>query len=504
MPTQSPTESVAESSPAPKRRGISAILALFIVVLTLATSIIFTGQLDWSRSDDSAKDQPQRHLRVSLSHTDHHGFYKQALKDGPSVTRACLECHPNAAQEVMHTRHFTWLGDTTPIPGNGPNHTLPQRIGKRNLVNNFCLSVESNWPRCTNCHAGYGWVDASFDFSNSSNVDCLICHDGSGSYVKASGGLPAANVNLLAVAESVGRPTRANCGSCHFAGGGGDAVKHGDLDATLNFPHPRNDVHMGRANFACIDCHRAQKHKIPGQGMSVAVGEGQRVSCTDCHAAQPHNNARLNQHTPVVACATCHIPWLAPDSPTKLVWDWSTAGRETSEKDPHVYMKEKGSFVYQSHVIPEYYWYDGRSERYLKGDPVDASRGVDINRPLGVRGSKGSMLMPFKVHRGKQPFDTENDILLVAQTYGEQGYWKTFDWMQSLRLGSAAAGLPFSGKYDFIATRMYWPISHMVAPAERALGCVDCHSDGGRLDWQALGYDTDPALRSPLAMRGAP
>ena len=27
------------------------------------------------------------------------------------------------------------------------------------------------------CHAGYGWVDDSFDFSKRENVDCLVCHE---------------------------------------------------------------------------------------------------------------------------------------------------------------------------------------------------------------------------------------------------------------------------------------------------------------------------------------
>ena len=43
------------------------------------------------------------------------------------------------------------------------------------------------------------------------------------------------------------------------------------------------------------------------------------------------------------------------------------------------------------------------------------------------------------------------------------------------------AGLPFSGKVDFIETEMYWPIAHMVAPKEKALACTECHSKNGRL-----------------------
>jgi hypothetical protein len=44
------------------------------------------------------------------------------------------------------------------------------------------------------------------------------------------------------------------------------------------------------------------------------------------------------------------------------------------------------------------------------------------------------------------------------------------------------SGTPYSGKYDFIKTEMSWPITHMVAPKDKALGCVECHSaKDGRL-----------------------
>lgn len=39
---------------------------------------------------------------------------------------------------------------------------------------------------------------------------------------------------------------------------------------------------------------------------------------------------------------------------------------------------------------------------------------------------------------------------------------------------------------------MFWPTTHMVQPASEALQCSACHSDDGRLDWQALGYPGDP------------
>lgn len=44
-----------------------------------------------------------------------------------------------------------------------------------------------------------------------------------------------------------------------------------------------------------------------------------------------------------------------------------------------------------------------------------------------------------------------------------------------------AAGADYSGEYGFIETTMHWPLSHMVAPKEEALGCNECHSRNGRL-----------------------
>ncbi len=68
---------------------------------------------------------------------------------------------------------------------------------------------------------------------------------------------------------------------------------------------------------------------------------------------------RLNAHTSAVACQTCHIPRMAVGAPTKMAWDWSTAGRDLDIEDPHVYQKKKGSFVYMQNVPPEYFRYNG-------------------------------------------------------------------------------------------------------------------------------------------------
>jgi octaheme c-type cytochrome (tetrathionate reductase family) len=436
-------------------------------------------------------DEPHRHVRPRLAPTDHRGLFAgQTFADGPSVTRACLKCHPQAARDLMRTSHWQWLGDPERVPG----HPEPVRIGKRNLINNFCLSIESNWKKCTVCHAGYGWKDASFDFEREELVDCLVCHDRSGTYAKGEYGLPSKGVDLLAAAKSVGRPGRDNCGVCHFAGGGGDAVKHGDLDGTLARPVERLDVHMGRLDFSCTECHRAERHAIRGRMISVSTSDGHNIACTDCHAQRPHRSQRLNAHVDAVACQTCHLPEVARITPTKVAWDWSTAGHDVPDADPHHYLKIKGSFLYQRGLVPEYRWFNGRVGRYLKGDPVVPDGVTPLNPPQGDIADPAARIWPFKVHRGKQPFDRKFNTLLVPKTVDPDGFWATFDWDRSLRLGSAASGIPYSGEFGFAETEMVWNLSHMIAPKGRALQCTDCHGDGGRLDFAALGYPGDPAL----------
>jgi hypothetical protein len=114
---------------------------------------------------------------------------------------------------------------------------------------------------------------------------------------------------------------------------------------------------------------------------------------------------------------------------------------------------------------------------------------VDINHLAGDYGDTNARIWPFKVMRGRQPYDTVNKSFLVSHLFGkdEAAFWKSFDWDKAIRAGMEEAkavgqtDMDYSGQFDFIETRMYWPITHMVAPKEEALGCNACHSRGGRL-----------------------
>ncbi len=464
-------------------------IVIGVAVLFLISAFAYPVIVGKGRSRPS--DDPWARMPAPAPHTDHSALIQGPVATGPEATRECLRCHENQAHDFMKTSHWTWLGRDVTVPG----RTDPVRLGKRNMLNNFCIGVQSNWELCTSCHAGYGWTDASFDFTNPKNIDCLVCHDGTGAYFKSKGGgYPGDGVDLLAVARSVGRPTRRNCGYCHFKGGGGDAVKHGDMDGTFYFPSERIDVHLGRYDFECVDCHRTERHEMGGRAPSVSADVEGWLECTDCHLAAPHANERLNRHVRSVACQTCHIPRMAVGAPTKMSWDWSTAG-EDWEEDSHHYMKIKGSFTYAQNVAPEYYWFNRHSHHYLQGDKIDPEGITDLNRPQGEIRDPDARIWPFKVHRAKQIYDAVNNTLIVPKTVGSGGYWTEFDWDRAARLGSEATGLPYSGEYGFVRTDMHWPMTHMVAPVGEALQCIDCHTEGGRLDWQRLGFDGDPAYR---------
>jgi octaheme c-type cytochrome (tetrathionate reductase family) len=488
--TPAEPEPSASAAPEPPPNGggrkdwIIGLVA--ILILIIAPIVIFTGVRQ--AAEASKADDPWSGVPYRQPHTDHTALMTGPYETGSDVTRACLECHEDAGEEMLHSEH--WLWENPPVEVEG--HDEPVALGKKNSLNNFCLGIQGNEATCTSCHAGYGWEDDTFDFTDESNIDCLVCHDSSGAYAKDLAGYPAEGSDLLAAAQSVGAPTRDNCGTCHFDGGGGNGVKHGDLDGTLIHPDESLDFHMGELGFECIDCHEATDHEIPGTSTSVKLVDNNPVTCTQCHDAEPHADERLDTHTDRVACETCHIPEYALKDPTKIWWDWSTAGQDDVPEDHFEYLKIKGSFIYETNLTPEYYWFDGTADRYLLGDPMDPDGVTPLNYPNGDINDPHAKISPFKVHRATQPYDTVNEYFLQPKLSGEDGYWVEFDWPLALATGAEITGLEYSGEYDFARSDMYWPLEHMVASADEAVQCTACHAENGLLDWNALGYDGDP------------
>ncbi len=425
--------------------------------------------------------------------------------DAQAVTKNCLSCHRAEGEALLKTSHWKWRGPSPYTIG----HEKRTDLGKHsNTINNFCINLNGNWPRCTSCHIGYGWKDADFDFKDMSKIDCLVCHDTTGTYKKApaGAGFPKKDVDLVKVAKHVGRPSRATCGmNCHFRGGGGPGVKHGELGPTLLMGTSQNDVHMGvdrkGMNFKCQDCHKTRNHMISGRSISIPASEGD-LSCEYCHTDRPHIGAdpvdhHLNRHTKHVACQTCHIPLYAKNAPTKIYWDWSTAGQDRKvEKDPYdmpTYHKKKGSFKWKQSAKPRYFWYNGTVKRYVLGDRINEKGVTELTKPVGSPADPASRIYPFKIHSGKQISDAVYKYLITPKLYG--GFWKHWDWDKAARDGMAAAGLKYSGEYEFVDTVMYWGLTHEVLPKEEALSCAHCHRSlskapyCGRCHQEAPGQD---------------
>ncbi|MBN1561957.1 cytochrome C, partial [candidate division KSB1 bacterium] len=139
-----------------KRSPLALLILLFIALFIPLLSFI-------PRSDD--KQDAWAYVPERLPHTDHSSLMTEPLSSGQDVTKKCLECHEDAAGQVMQSAHWTWTSPPVLLPG----RTQSLVLGKKNAVNNFCIGIQSNWPACTSCHAGYGWVDATFDFSISEN-----------------------------------------------------------------------------------------------------------------------------------------------------------------------------------------------------------------------------------------------------------------------------------------------------------------------------------------------
>jgi octaheme c-type cytochrome (tetrathionate reductase family) len=407
------------------------------------------------------------------------------------VTQACNSCHTERAKEVINSSHWNWER-VSYVEGRGI-----VTAGKKNVLNNFCIGAKTNEQACAKCHIGFGMKGDSFDFENTLNVDCMVCHDNSDTYQKGASmsGYPDREVNLTAVAKSVGRPTKENCGACHFYSGGGNNVKHGDLEHALLSCDRETDVHMASngMNMLCVDCHGAPNHIMRGKLYSVSSENINRATCEECHTATPHHDELLNRHFAKVSCQACHIPVYAKENATKMSWRWSDAGKlkngkpykEDDAEGNHTYLSQKGSFTWAKNVIPDYIWFNGTADHYILGDKVERFP-VKLNALRGSYDDSDSRIIPVKIHRGDQIYDPNTGVLVQPKLFsndeGDPAFWKSFNWDKAARAGMERIGLPYSGEHKFVETEMFWPINHMVSPKGDAVDCSDCHTrKNGRL-----------------------
>jgi hypothetical protein len=428
-------------------------------------------------------------------------------------TATCLECHEDAAEAFFHSQHYQWQGEAPAIA-----NAEGQRLGKRNTMNDFCTFPMISWignvtnpdgevlaQGCSKCHAGLGkQPEADMSREQLENIDCLICH-ASGYrrdlYQSEQGEwewrpiLWKNQQGLDSVAKRISLPQRAMCLRCHAGAGGGPNYKRGDIEYALSDCEPDFDVHMASSgnNMQCVDCHAGQDHRVRGRGADLSGTDdpSRPLGCdtAECHGPTPHAAKVLNHHAQKVYCTVCHIPAFAKADRTDMERDWSRPAYHEDAK------KYSATITFGQNVQPVYAWFQGKTHHQLMGEPVirrdDGTVGIML--PEGERKDKNARLYAFKLHRGKLPVLKSKQWLLplaVEEFFADGDLEKAINEAAEKTYGIEEP------QVEWVPTVRYMGIFHEVAPAARALQCLDCHAPQGRLDWQALGYKQDPLEKS--------
>ncbi|MDH4206974.1 MAG: multiheme c-type cytochrome, partial [Desulfobacteraceae bacterium] len=339
---------------------------LWICFLFFAPALSFANQEQEAPGLELARQAVKAQQKPSTA--DHSQFkaLNQDFASGSEISKACISCHTKAADQLKKTLHWTWFDPDS------PKDNLKGKAGYS--LNNFCISANGMHDHhCNECHVGWNTE------GKKAEIDCLKCHGQKKinweetfedyKYFMESNDpeekvlAKDAQAVIQDAAQSIGRPTRKNCGSCHFSGGGGDGVKHGDLDPSLINPNRELDVHMGYdgQDFECTRCHTTIAHQVAGRIYGTPASKTRqsllehdlepKIMCESCHSDKPHiSSSKMNDHTDKVACQACHVPEIAKVLPVQTWWDWSKAGKKKDGKsyevtgpfDRPVYTSKKG------------------------------------------------------------------------------------------------------------------------------------------------------------------
>ncbi|MCP4572047.1 MAG: hypothetical protein GY838_06805 [bacterium] len=424
-------------------------------------------------------------------------------------TATCLECHEQEATDFFHSQHYQWRGEA-------PNviNADGRMLGKFNTMNDFCTNPLPSWignaanedgkviaQGCSKCHAGLGLKpESKISRAQLENIDCLICH-ASGyrrdAFQDENGAWEWRPIlwknqrGLDSVSKRITQPRRKSCLRCHSGAGGGPNYKRGDLEYVLGETTSDYDVHMGTdgQDMTCADCHGGTRHRMRGRGADLAGTDNpdQPLACTTCHDAAPHGVVVLDRHAERVDCTVCHIPDFARTDPTDMIRDWSVPKHHPKAK------KWSATITFGQNVVPEYAWWGGDSRLSPMGEKVktDDDGVVPIMVPVGKRKDKSSKIYAFKVHRARLPV-LQEERWLVPIAVDE--FFIDGDMEKAVHEGAESAYGLHEAEYEWVDTVRWMGIFHGVRPAGQALQCLDCHREGGRMDWRALGYKKDPLL----------
>lgn len=418
----------------------------------------------------------------------------------------CRGCHAAQADAVFGSSHYQWMGNA---PYNVNNSSIQQ--GKLlNSINSYCVNILGNWDgidanwtgACSNCHIGRGVQPSPTSSATQlDNIDCLVCHQDKYKRKKnATTGLfepdtAAMVITMDQAVQTVHKPTRAGCLSCHAKAGGGDAVKRGDLAlANGTTGDSAYDVHMAttRGNLACQACHTVQNHRIAGSGSDLRVVDlNVQMKCSSCHTTKEsptgHVTAAVNTHVGRVACQTCHIPKYgrnaadtAATEATEVHRSWLSTASSAPPYHP--------AATKANNVTPRYAFWNGYSNIGLLHDTPakdPATNAYPIARPIGGINDAASKLYPFKYKTSEAPFATNRGKLIAIDT---SVFFATANSDAAVKQGLVNMGYASTEPYSWVTTDVYQLITHTVPTAASVLACTSCHENTTQMNLPALGY----------------
>lgn len=416
----------------------------------------------------------------------------------------CRSCHASQFSAMYGSLHYQWQSSA---PDN-LNQTGTMQGKMTNAMNAYCINILGNWTTCGKCHVGRGAtpvLTSNPTAAQLDNIDCLVCHNEAYQLARvrlADGtmGPPAgtAQATLDGYVRNVAKPTRTNCLKCHAFGGGGDAVKRGDLSSVqYNTTDGNHDVHMAttRGNLTCQTCHKFVNHRVTGKGSDLeSTDYASEVKCatTECHPTRVnggHATTAVNKHIAHVACQTCHIPVYGKVA-TEVSRDWRTPVTPGAPSHP--------SSVKASNLTPVYKWWNRKTWNYLKGDAAryNAATGAyEMDQLQGdVTGDTTNKIYPFKYKIAYQPMRTTGSILVCLDT--NQYLNVDGDYVKSTQNGLINMGFLSTDAWTTVKADTYQMLNHTIADAQSTGGvlvCADCHEStvggaGTKMALKTMGY----------------
>ncbi len=212
------------------------------------------------------RDNPQAGLLPTPIHVSHVDIVQGPLDTPQQVTRACLTCHPDAAAQLMGTTHWTWESKPFDVPWRDAAGDHRQDQPDQQLLHRRPGQPEELHDLPRRLRLGRGRLPTTSRSRRTSTA-------WSATPIwrptpRASTGIRQRASTCWPRPNSVRMPTRENCGKCHFDGGGGNGVKHGDLDESLIYPVRRARCAHGRA--------RLSVHRLPHDRRSPDPGPAGR------------------------------------------------------------------------------------------------------------------------------------------------------------------------------------------------------------------------------------